>query len=114
MKIIDIAKVAHNANKSFCEFNGDYSQVDWDIATDAIKASIVHGVEQMVKNGLTAEQSHETWRQYKADQGYVYGDVKNDTEKTHPCMVPYSELSNEQKYKDILFRTIVLSLKDLL
>ena len=31
--------------------------------------------------------------------GYVYGPVRDDIAKTHPLLVPFDQLSEEEKYK---------------
>lgn len=51
-------------------------------------------VEEMSKN------VHEVWAQTRIAQGWTYGEVRNDAEKKHPCLVPYEELSEEEKTYD--------------
>ena len=41
-------------------------------------------VEQIAKN------VHEVWAQSRMEQGWVYGEERNDTLKTHPCLIPDS------------------------
>ena len=43
----------------------------------------------------------------KEQDGWKFGLVKDPAKKEHPCMVPYIQLSIEQKVKDRLFRSIV-------
>jgi hypothetical protein len=43
---------------------------------------------------------HERWWVQKRAAGYVFGPVKSDVEKTHPCMVPWDQLSEAEKEKD--------------
>ena len=50
--------------------------------------------EQMAKN------VHEIWSQTRISQGWTYGPERNDTEKKHPCLVPYEELPEEEKVYD--------------
>ena len=50
--------------------------------------------EQMAKN------VHEIWAQTRIAQGWTYGSERNDTEKKHPCLVPYEELPEEEKVYD--------------
>lgn len=50
--------------------------------------------EQMAKN------VHEIWSQTRIAQGWTYGSERNDTEKKHPCLVPYEELPEEEKVYD--------------
>lgn len=51
-------------------------------------------VEEMSKN------VHEVWAQTRIAQGWTYGEERNDTEKKHPCLVPYEELSEDEKTYD--------------
>lgn len=47
-----------------------------------------------------AENVHENWARSRMDQGWVYGPARNDAEKTHPCLVPYDQLSEVEKEYD--------------
>ena len=45
----------------------------------------------------------------KSKDGWTYGTVKDAEAKTHPCLLPYSELPQEQKIKDQLFISVVMA-----
>ena len=47
-----------------------------------------------------AENVHENWSEGRIADGWVYGEVRDDEKKTTPCLVPYSELSEEEKEYD--------------
>jgi hypothetical protein len=50
---------------------------------------------------ILAESEHERWNDSKRVQGYTYAPGKRDDEaKTHPCLLPWSDLSEEEKDKD--------------
>ncbi len=51
-------------------------------------------VEQMSKN------VHEVWAETRIKQGWTYAEQRNDELKTHPCLVPYEDLSEEEKEYD--------------
>ena len=51
-------------------------------------------VEQMSKN------VHEVWAETRIQQGWTFGEQRNDELKTHPCLVPYEELPEEEKDYD--------------
>lgn len=51
-------------------------------------------VEQMSKN------VHEVWAETRFRQGWTYGEQRNDELKTHPCLIPYEELPEEEKEYD--------------
>lgn len=107
-----IAKVCHEANRAWCEVNGDFSQEPWSDARDWQRESAVDGVRGVIEEGRTPEQSHEGWSAHKLAEGWVYGPVKDPELKTHPCLVPYAALPPEQKRKDALFVAVVNALTD--
>ena len=47
-----------------------------------------------------AENVHEVWAQNRLDEGWVYGEERSDTLKTHPCLIPYDELPEIEKEYD--------------
>lgn len=47
-----------------------------------------------------AENTHEVWAKGRMEQGWVYGEERNDEKKETPCMVPYEELSENEKDYD--------------
>ena len=50
---------------------------------------------------LLAEAEHQGWEEQKRMEGWVYGPPPKDNEKrTHPLLVPYSELPEAEKEKD--------------
>lgn len=51
-------------------------------------------VEEMSKN------VHEVWAVTRIKQGWTYGEQRNDELKTHPCLVPYEDLPEEEKVYD--------------
>lgn len=51
-------------------------------------------VEQMSKN------VHEVWAETRIKQGWTYGPERNDELKTHPCLIPYEELPEDEKEYD--------------
>jgi len=102
------AKICHEANKSFCESIGDFTQLSWDDAPDWQKQSAINGVSFHVDNENTKpSDSHVSWSKEKIEGGWVYGEVKDAERKTHPCLVPYEQLPIEQQSKDYIFKGIV-------
>ncbi len=57
-----------------------------------------------------AENAHEVWAANRQAEGWTYGPQRNDELKQTPDMVPYSELSEEEKEYDrtMVIRTIKL------
>ncbi|MVN88625.1 hypothetical protein GO986_17965 [Deinococcus sp. HMF7620] len=104
--ILTLAALAHEANRHYCASIGDTSQVPWDAAPDWQKDSAVKGIEGALA-GNTPAQQHESWMAEKVATGWVYGDAKDPDAKTHPCLVPYDQLPDDQKRKDHLYSAVV-------
>ncbi|HXG84770.1 MAG TPA: RyR domain-containing protein [Pyrinomonadaceae bacterium] len=111
MRVSDVARICHEANKALCESQNDNSQKPWVDAEPWQIDSAVKGVEFNLKNpDAPASASHDSWLEEKRATGWKYGSVKDADKKEHPCFVPYEELPDDQKAKDHLFKAIVCSL----
>lgn len=107
-----IARVAHEANRVLQIIEEDPApSLSWNFASEEQRASVVDGVKAALA-GNTPEESHENWIAFKVKHGWTYGPVKDEFEKTHPCMVPYDQLPANQQIKDHLFSAIVRTLGD--
>lgn len=47
-----------------------------------------------------AEHVHEVWAAGRIAEGWTYGPSRDDAGKTHPCLVPYSQLPEFEKDYD--------------
>lgn len=47
-----------------------------------------------------ARNTHEVWAQNRIRDGWVPGEERNDAKRTHPCLVPYEDLPEEEKEYD--------------
>lgn len=107
-----IAALAHTLNRAYCQSIGDDSQPSWEDAPDWQKESAELGVKMHLANpDATPEDSHASWLAHKESEGWVYGEVKDEAAKTHPCCLPYDQLPVEQKAKDYIFRAAVHAAK---
>lgn len=75
-----------NANK--------YTPQPIDISDVKLPEELEPLVEKMAKN------VHEVWAETRLKQGWKYGEQRNDELKTHPCLVPYEDLPEEEKEYD--------------
>lgn len=113
-KIVALARIAHAANREFCLVTGD-SQASpvWDETGEEMKASAIAGVRCFLDDpNMTPEQLHEEWMNGKLRDGWVHGEVKDADVKTHPCLVPYDQLSAADRFKDTLFMSILMAYLD--
>lgn len=104
-----IARVCHEANRAWCEANGDSSQMPWDEAEDWQRSSALEGV-RFARGGASPQEQHEAWCEAKMRDGWSFGETKDADAKTHPCLVAYDELPPEQRAKDALFLAVVQAL----
>jgi hypothetical protein len=111
MKIEEIAKVCHEANRAYCETLGDFSQVAWADAPEWQRHSAIQGVQWRLDNSDAAvAASHDAWCDVKRRDGWNYGPVKDAEKKEHPCLVAYDKLPAAEKSKDALFVAVVKAL----
>jgi hypothetical protein len=111
----NIAQVAHEINKAYCESIGDTSQPSWENAPEWQKSSAINGVQFHIDNPeASPSASHDSWLKQKTEEGWKYGEVKDAEKKEHPCFVPYEQLPTSQKSKDYLFKQTIECLKKFL
>lgn len=65
-----------------------------DTSDIKLSADIEELMEKIAKN------THEVWAKGRMDEGWTYGESRNDELKQTPCMVPYEELTEEEKAYD--------------
>lgn len=108
----DIAQVAHEMNRAYCQAIGDNTQPSWEDAPQWQKDSAIKGVYFHLDNpDASPSASHESWLKQKEAEGWKYGEVKDAEKKEHPCYVSYDQLPVEQHAKDYLFKQTVRSLE---
>jgi hypothetical protein len=105
-----IARVCHDANRAWQIATGDPApSPPWDDAPQWQRDSAVDGVRQALA-GASPEELHEAWCDFKRADGWTHGAAKDAGAKTHPCLVAYADLPEEQRRKDALFGAIVSAL----
>lgn len=108
MTLEQIAKIAHEVSRVWYRYNGDTKQPSWDEIPDQQKQSMMDGVRFILNNpDVGPELQHDRWLESKKAEGWSYGPEVDVLQKEHPCFVPFSDLSREQQFKDVLFGTVV-------
>jgi hypothetical protein len=49
---------------------------------------------------VISENVHEIWAVNRLKEGWKYGEVRDDIKRETPCLVPYSQLPEEEKAYD--------------
>lgn len=108
MNIEQVAQICHETNRAYCESIGDATQKPWAEAKDWQRESAIKGVQfKLDFPNASPSAQHDAWSADKEAAGWVFGPVKDEGAKTHPCLVPYDQLPVEQRLKDYLFVAIV-------
>ena len=63
-------------------------------------SDIVLADDIMELGELIAKNTHEVWSEGRMKDGWVFGEVRDDAMKCHPCLIPYEELSEMEKEYD--------------
>ena len=61
---------------------------------------VVLSEEIMELTELLAKNTHDVWAVGRMADGWVYGKERSDEKKENPCLVPYEELSEDEKAYD--------------
>ena len=72
----------------------EYFPKPLDISNVILPESLEELTESLSKN------VHEVWAAGRIAAGWKYGPVRDDIKKEHPCLIPYEELSEEEKDYD--------------
>lgn len=59
-----------------------------------LDSSLKELVEAMARN------THDVWAEGRIRDGWTYGPERDDTLKTHPCLIPYEQLPESEKEYD--------------
>lgn len=47
-----------------------------------------------------AKNMHDVWTEQRMNEGWTYGEERNDLEEKHPCLVEYENLPESEKEYD--------------
>lgn len=65
---------------------------------DTSDVQLPYELDELVEK--MSENVHDLWASARINQGWKYGEQRNDKDKTHPCLVPYNELPEDEKEYD--------------
>ena len=71
----------------------------WEIRPKGTEGEIILEISEDIVETL-AKFEHEEWVQERVENGWSYGDVKDDDKKISPYLVPYDQLNEEIKNLD--------------
>jgi hypothetical protein len=103
-----IARVVHEAIRAYQMALGEAAAAPWDGAEGWQRSSTIEGVKFRIANpDAPFSAQHDQWMAEKRAAGWSYGPVKDGKKKTHPSLVPYTELPETERRKDALFQAVI-------
>lgn len=65
---------------------------------DVSNIVLPEGLEELTES--LSKNVHEVWAAGRIAAGWKYGPVRDEIKKEHPCLIPYENLSEEEKDYD--------------
>ena len=75
---------------------------------DVTNYQLPNGIDDLIE--AIAENSHDIWARQRMDDGWTYGEKRDDEQKKHPDLVPYSDLPEKEKEYDRITARGILQL----
>ena len=108
-----IARTVHEALRGWISAHGQPALPPWSRAAKWMKESTRESVRFAIENpDAPHSHQHDQWMAQKERDGWVHGPVKDADAKTHPMMIPYEDLPDFEKRKDVLVRAIAIGMSE--
>lgn len=108
---IQAAKTGHEITLALKLFHGEEAMPVWDKLPAETKHRNIIGVNAVIdKPDITPAEIHQVWVETMLKEGWRVGPKYDTIKKAHPSLVPYMELEDNQKLKDVLYLAAVKSI----
>jgi len=107
--VLTCARAAYEAIRAYRAALGESDRGPWELSAPAVVSGYCNAVEKAIGGASPAEQ-HAAWLADKLAQGWSYGLLGSDERRESPNMVPYTDLPEEQRWKDQIVAGVVGSL----
>lgn len=106
-----IARTVHAALGEWAAAHGQADIPAWNMAPDWMRASTRESVQYVLTHPASdGRAQHDQWVRQKQAEGWQHGSVKDSAARTHPMMVPYDDLPDWERRKDLIINALVRAL----
>ena len=116
MKKEKIAKIIYEATRIEAKWS-ERSIVPekWENRDEKFKKQFIDIIDKYLSQEKlpTPEEAHNSWVQSYIDMGWKYGEKRDVEKKTHPDILPFSQLPKDERDKDAIFLVVVWIVKKL-
>lgn len=103
-KVEKIARLVHRAGMAIPDAFGEARPKAWEATTEESREITRQGVRLVMRNpSVTPELIHKAWMSLRQENGWSYGETKDQEKKTHPYMVEFANLPERQRLRDCVF-----------
>ena len=103
-----IARVCHEAMRAYRTALGEDELPPWDEAEPwQVEATLAAVRFRMAHREAPPGVQHAQWMEEKRASGWRYGTVRDNARKLHPMMIPFNELPDSEKRKDVLIQKVI-------
>jgi len=114
MKTSHIALVAHQVMAAYRASIGDNQQTSWNEASEDKRTASIARAQAVIDNpNVPPEVAHADWIRARKAEGWKPGKKRDNDAKTHPMLIPFEDLPNEQKTEEYLYRAVVVSMRQI-
>lgn len=101
------AKVAYAVVFAYGKSIGD-DVIQWDDLSEYRKSLYLSEVRIISENqSITPDVNHALWCSMMKKEGWEYGEIEDESMKTNPYIVPYSDMSINLQIEEIIFLAAV-------
>lgn len=114
LMVDQIACTAHEAMWGYCLATGIMLMSGtWQTATEDVKDAKRRAVRRVWENpNVSVQELHEEWVNVKVAEGWRYGEGFDVVQKLHPWLVPFGELTRDQRTQYHIFKHVVEAFRD--
>jgi len=105
---LQIARIAHEANRVYCQMTGSKSRQKWEKLSADDHHFLADGVTWVMENlDCTPEEVHNQWVKSMLAAGWTHGGVVDRIVRTHTNLRPFDQLIEREQLKDHLYLGVV-------